>query len=136
MSHNTDVVKFVPPCRSADAQMNMRSLLQFLVFCSVICLCACYDDSDESKESAEDVFLPSSQANIFVVPRSRSIYSPNSQNGFRQYNFMRRLKSPLELRAETCEDYFPCRFYAYQHGFQQAYQRYYALRLKATQKSH
>lgn len=37
----------------------------------------------------------------------------------------RKVKSPAEMQAETCEDSFPCRFYAYHHGIQKAYQRYF-----------
>nr|AAO49256.1 matrix Gla protein [Tetraodon nigroviridis] len=103
----------------------MRSPLQVVVFCFAICLCVCYDDSDESSESLEDLLLPPNQANAFIVPRRGSVYGHTSQGGFRQSSFRRRIKSPLELHAETCEDYFPCRLYAFRHGFRQAYRRYF-----------
>ncbi|XP_068194014.1 matrix Gla protein [Antennarius striatus] len=105
----------------------MRSLLQFLAVCAALSLCVCYD-SHESSESIEDLFLPRNRANSFILPRRGFVYSPPRGAAFNHYNFMRRVKSPAERRAETCEDYSPCRFYAYRHGYQQAYQRYFASR--------
>ncbi|KAI3360139.1 hypothetical protein L3Q82_014458 [Scortum barcoo] len=103
---------------------RMRSLLQFLALCAIVSLCVCYD-SHESTESIEDLFMPPSRANSFIPPRRGNVYSPPRGNGLGSYNYVRRIKSPTERRVETCEDYSPCRSYAYRHGYQQAYQRYF-----------
>ncbi|XP_068435135.1 matrix Gla protein isoform X2 [Clinocottus analis] len=95
----------------------MRSLLQCLALCAAVSFCVCYD-----------VFVPPNQANSFITPQRGSVYNPAGGNGHNYHNFMRKIKSPAERRAETCEDYSPCRFYAFRHGFQQAYQRYFASR--------
>ncbi|AWP18525.1 Matrix Gla protein isoform 4 [Scophthalmus maximus] len=95
----------------------MRSLLRFLALCAVASLCVCYD-----------LFVPPNRANSFITPHRGNVYNPPQGNGLNHYNFMRTTKSPAERRAETCEDYSPCRFYAYRHGYQQAYQRYFASR--------
>ncbi|XP_062263833.1 matrix Gla protein [Platichthys flesus] len=105
----------------------MRSLLQFLALCAVASVCVCYE-SHESTESIEDLFVPPSQANSFISPQTSSLYNLSRRNGHNHYNLMRKFKSPAERRAETCEDYSPCRYYAFRHGSQQAYQRYFASR--------
>ncbi|XP_040011339.1 matrix Gla protein [Xiphias gladius] len=102
----------------------MRILLRFLALCAAISLCVCYE-SHESTESTEDLFVPRNQANSFITPNSDNIYNPPRGNSLNNYNFMRTIKSLAERHAETCEDYSPCRFYAYHHGYQQAYQRYF-----------
>ncbi|XP_047212486.1 matrix Gla protein-like isoform X2 [Girardinichthys multiradiatus] len=91
----------------------MRSLLQFLALCAVVSLCVCYD-----------LFVPRNRANSFFSGNRRT---PPRGNRYNQYD-MRNRKSPAEIRAETCEDHNPCRFYAYRFGFQQAYQRFFGTR--------
>ncbi|XP_069557176.1 matrix Gla protein [Brachyistius frenatus] len=102
----------------------MRSLLRFLALCAALSLCVCYE-SHESTESVEDLFVPPNQANSFITPQRGNVHNPPRGNGLSTYYFMRPTKSPAERRAETCEDHSPCRFYAYRHGYQQAYQRYF-----------
>uniref|UniRef100_A0A3Q0TBW2 Matrix Gla protein n=1 Tax=Amphilophus citrinellus TaxID=61819 RepID=A0A3Q0TBW2_AMPCI len=105
----------------------MRSLLQFLALCAAVSLCVCYE-SHESTESNEDLFVPPNRANSFIPPQRGNIYIPSRRNGYNNYNFMRTFKSPVERRAEICEDFSPCRNYAYRHGVQQAYTRYFGAR--------
>ncbi|XP_038550415.1 matrix Gla protein [Micropterus salmoides] len=111
----------------------MRSLLQFLALCAAASLCVCYD-SHESSESIEDLFVHRNQANTFMTPQRGNGHSPPRRNGYNSYNFMRTVKSPAERHAETCEDYSPCRSYAYRYGFQQAYQRYFGSRNQPQQR--
>ncbi|XP_013872913.1 matrix Gla protein isoform X2 [Austrofundulus limnaeus] len=99
---------------------KMRSLLRFLALCAAVSLCVCYD-----------LFLPRNRAHSFMPPRGNTIYNSPSRNRFNI--FMRNRKPLSEVRAETCEDYSPCRLYAFRFGFQQAYQRYFGSRTPSQQ---
>nr|XP_057904234.1 matrix Gla protein isoform X2 [Doryrhamphus excisus] len=110
----------------------MRSFLQCLALCAVLCLAngraaRSSSDSNESTESREDIFVAPRRAHSFITPQ-RNIYNLPRGNGFSNY-FVRRVKTPAERRAETCEDYSPCRFFAYHNGYQRAYQRYFGNRV-------
>ncbi|KAM3598683.1 uncharacterized protein V6R79_021220 [Siganus canaliculatus] len=113
---------------------TMRSLLQFLALFAAVSFCVCYE-SHESTESIEDLFVPPNQANSFITPQRGNVYSPPRGGSLNPFHLMRKVKSPAERRAETCEDYSPCRFYAYRHGYQQAYQRYFASRTQPQQQA-
>uniref|UniRef100_I3JNN7 Matrix Gla protein n=1 Tax=Oreochromis niloticus TaxID=8128 RepID=I3JNN7_ORENI len=92
----------------------MRSLLRLLALCAAVSLCVCYE-SHESTESVEDLFVPPNRANSFIPPQRGNVYIPSRGNGFGSYNFGRTMKSPAERR-----------YYAYRHGVQQAYNRYFS----------
>ncbi|KAK5885421.1 hypothetical protein CesoFtcFv8_019130 [Champsocephalus esox] len=100
----------------------MKSLLQCLAVFAAVSFCVCYE-SHESSESEEDVFVPPKQANSFIAPQQGNAYNPPRGN-----TYYRKVKTLAERRAETCEDFSPCRYYANTHGFPQAYQRYFAPR--------
>ncbi|XP_061829344.2 matrix Gla protein isoform X1 [Nerophis lumbriciformis] len=111
----------------------MRRLLDLLAVCAILTLCVHYgsarsyrsdSDSNESTESSEDVFVAPRRANSFITPQRNAFRLPRG-NAFNGYSSSRRVKSPAERRAETCEDYSPCRFFAYHNGYQRAYQRYF-----------
>ncbi|KAM6905384.1 matrix Gla protein [Xenentodon cancila] len=112
----------------------MRSLLQFLALCAVVSHCVCYD-SHESSESSEgtDLFVPPNRANSFISSQRRNVLHPPRGSGFNLNSYRRTIKSPAERRAEICEDYAPCRFYAYYHGVQPAYQKYFGARNQQQQ---
>ncbi|KAM9784530.1 matrix Gla protein isoform 1-T3 [Syngnathus typhle] len=116
----------------------MKSLLQLLALCALLSLCASLDgrrttgsnsDSNESTESSEDVFVAPRRANSFITPQRHTVYNLPRGNGYNSYFMSRRVKTPAERRAETCEDYSPCRYFAYHHGYQVAYRRYFGTRV-------
>ncbi|XP_061568262.1 matrix Gla protein isoform X2 [Cololabis saira] len=123
--------------RSHQEPIRMRSLLHFLALCAVVSLCVCYDshESSESSEVFTDLFVPPNRANSFISPQRGNVFNLPRGNGFNRHSFMRAIKSPAERRAETCEDYAPCRFHAYYHGVQQAYQRFFGARPQIQQQT-
>ncbi|RVE69123.1 hypothetical protein OJAV_G00074610 [Oryzias javanicus] len=102
----------------------MRSLLQFLALCAAVSFCVCYD-SHESTESFEDLFVPRNRANSFITTQRRNVFNPPRGTAINRFNVWRPRKSPAEMRVEICEDFSPCRLYAYRVGFQTAYRQYF-----------
>ncbi|NXL86385.1 MGP protein, partial [Alectura lathami] len=100
----------------------MRTLIILTLLAVLVMAAICYE-SHESMESHEylNPFINRRRANDFMPPDTR-------QRVITQERIRERTKSPQELQRETCENYYPCELYAFNHGYAAAYRHYFGRR--------
>ncbi|XP_075040243.1 osteocalcin-like [Mixophyes fleayi] len=96
----------------------MKTLILLTLLGIMLC-CLAQEGAQKSRKllNTRDVKMSKSSANA-VIKRQR-----------RSYDYYERLyprvKTPLELKMEQCEDYWPCDQLSEWVGFHQAYQKYF-----------
>ncbi|KAK7939374.1 hypothetical protein WMY93_002700 [Mugilogobius chulae] len=118
----------VRPC-VVRTNTRMNGLLKLLAVLAATSLCLCYDNLILYKHTFYMHFKY--LCNYWVSPHETKTHLKS----FVQSIIGNEIKSPAERRAETCEDYTPCRFYAYRYGYQQAYQRFFGSRAQTPQRT-
>ncbi|KAL4647898.1 matrix Gla protein-like, partial [Arapaima gigas] len=109
---------------------RMKAALQCVTLSVILTLCLCYGTTSLSYISfkiplhhKEDVFLNENRANHFLENQGRT---PSQNNQYGNFRYGRVVKTQAERQAEVCEDYRPCRYYAYRYGIKQAYEKYFS----------
>ncbi|XP_030058972.1 osteocalcin [Microcaecilia unicolor] len=114
----------------------MRALI-VLIILGLAVLCICGSDSDSSystSNSTEDfssAHSPSeSHSNEAVIKMRRntanSLVKKRQKRSYGYYEWIHeQFKSPMEMKKEQCEEYWPCDYLSRQVGFHQAYRRYF-----------